>query len=110
MVKEIGHTLLRALGSLKLTLVVLGLFAVSIATATILEVRHGLEGAKALVYNARWFEGLLGLLILNLIVSLLYNMPYRRRQTGFIIAHAGFVIVLLGGAVTRFWGYEGNMP
>ncbi|UCH83386.1 MAG: cytochrome c biogenesis protein ResB [Candidatus Latescibacterota bacterium] len=101
---------LRALGSIKLTLILLGLFAVSIATATFLEVRYGLEGAKALVYNARWFEVLLGLLVLNLTISLVTNWPFRRHQIGFLITHIGFIVVLVGGAITRFWGYEGSMP
>jgi len=99
----------RLFASLKLTLVLLAVFAVAIATATFLEAHYGSEGARALVYNARWFEILLGVLALNLVVSLLANMPYLRAQTGFVITHIAFVIVLVSSGITRFFGYEGRM-
>jgi hypothetical protein len=104
------NPLVRVLGSIKLALVLLGAFAIATAVATFLEVRFGTEGARALVYNARWFEILLGLLIVNLIVSLFARMPYHRFQTGFVITHIAFIIVLLSAGITRYFGYEGTMP
>ncbi|MEE9270957.1 MAG: cytochrome c biogenesis protein ResB, partial [Candidatus Krumholzibacteria bacterium] len=103
------NPIIRALGSAKLTLVILAAFAVSIAVATFLEVRYGAAGARALVYNARWFEALLALLVLNVIVALVANLPYRKHQTGYVITHIAFIIVLLGAGITRFFAYEGSM-
>ena len=97
------------IASLKLTLVILGVFAVAIAAATFIEVRYGMDGARALVYDAFWFEALLALLIINLAVSLFANMPYRRFQTGFVITHIAFILVLVSSAITRYFGYEGTM-
>jgi hypothetical protein len=104
------NPIVRVLASLKLTLTLLAVCAVAIATATFLEVRYGTDGARALVYNARWFEALLALLVVNLIVALLANMPYRRHQTGYVITHTAFIVVLVGAGITRFFGYEGTMP
>lgn len=104
------NRLLGALGSTKLTLLLLAAFAVAIAVATFIEVRFGTEGARSLVYNAHWFEILLALLVVNLILSLVFHFPYHVRQTGFVITHIGFIVVLVAAAITRFMGYEGSMP
>ena len=101
---------LAALGSTKLTLVILAVFAVAIAVATFIETAVGTEGARVLVYNAWWFEALLGLFILNNILSLLRHIPFKIRQTGFVITHIGFIIVLISAGITRYHGYEGLMP
>jgi hypothetical protein len=103
------NPLVRFLGSVKLTIVLLAAFGVAIAVATFLEVRYGSEGARVLVYNARWFEVLLAVLILNLLVSLFVNIPYRRSQTGYVITHIAFIIVLVSAGITRYFGYEGTM-
>jgi len=105
-----SNPVIRVLGSLKLTLILLGVFAVATALATFLEVRFGTEGARALVYNARWFEVLLALIVLNLLVSLITKFPYRAHQVGFVISHIAFIIVLVGAGITRYFGYEGTMP
>lgn len=104
------NPLLRWLGSTQFTLVLLAIFAVAIAVATFLEVRFGTTGARVMVYDALWFEVMLGLIVVNLILSLIFHFPYQIRQTGFVITHIGFIVVVTAAGITRFWGYEGNMP
>ena len=104
------NVVVRTLKSLKLTLVLLGVFAVAIAVATFIEADLGTKAAQALVYKAKWFEFVLALLIINLVMSLVFNMPYPKRQTGYVITHFGFIVVLLAAGVTRYFGYEGTMP
>ena len=101
--------LLRALGSVQLTLMVLTVFAVAIGIATFIETSLGSAGARALVYNAIWFEALLALLVINLATNLLLHFPYRPAQFGFVLTHVGFIVVLVAAAITRFYGYEGRM-
>jgi hypothetical protein len=101
------HAALRLLGSTVVTIVLLLLFAVAIAAATFIEARVGTAGAWQIVYDALWFEGLLGLLVVNLVVSLLIHMPYRAAQTGVVITHVAFIIVILSAGVTRYLGFEG---
>ncbi|MFQ5511148.1 MAG: cytochrome c biogenesis protein ResB [Candidatus Krumholzibacteriia bacterium] len=108
--KHHRNPIVRALGSLKLTLAILAVFAVAIAVATFVESRYGSAGARALIYNARWFEALLALLVVNLVVALAANVPYRKHQTGYVVTHIAFVIVMIGAGITRFFAYEGSMP
>ncbi len=100
---------LRIFGSIKLTIALLFLFAVAAGGATFLEVRFGTAGARALVYNARWFEALLGLLIVNLTVMLIRGYPWPWSKTGYVITHISFIVILLSAGITRFFGYEGRM-
>lgn len=99
-----------ALASLKLTVPLLIIFAVAIAKATFIESEIGAEGARGLVYNALWFEVLLVLFCLNLILRLFKDMPYKPRQTGFVIVHVAMIWILISAGITRWFGYEGVMP
>jgi len=101
--------LTRGLASLKLTIAILVVFAVAIAKATFIESAHGAEAARDLVYNARWFELLLVLFVINLIVVFLDRLPYTRRQTGFVLTHLAMIVILAGAGITRYFGYEGSM-
>jgi hypothetical protein len=105
----IRNPTLRLFGSTTVTIVLLLIFAVAIAAATFIEARAGTPVAWQTVYDALWFEALLGLLVLNLVLSLFVHMPYPAAQTGFLITHVAFIIVILGAGVTRFFGFEGIM-
>ncbi len=106
----LSHPIVRVLSSLQLAVVLLIVFATASAVATFIEVDHGRVGAQALVYNARWFEAVIALLVVNLILALLKRFPYRPRKTGFVIAHISFIVILISAGVTRYFGYEGIMP
>ena len=56
-----------------------------------------------------WFAALLGLLALNILAATLARFPWRRGHRGFLLTHAG-VLVLLAGAMATFWaGAEGQL-
>ncbi len=103
------NPVLRFFGSLQLTLYLLLFVGAASAVATFIESSHGAEGAKALVYNTRWFEAALFLLTVNLILILFKRMPYTGRQTGFLLVHIAIIVILIGAGITRFFGYEGLM-
>jgi hypothetical protein len=107
--KFFENPIVSALASLKLTVPLLIIFAVAIAKATFIENDWGAEGARALVYNALWFEILLSLFCLNLLLQLFKNMPYKPRQTGFVIVHVSMIVILVSAGITRWFGYEGSM-
>jgi len=110
-VRDIFHLPpLRALASIRLSVVLLVIFAVAIAKATFLESQYGATGARDLVYNARWFEVVLALLILNLVLVLFARAPYKPRQYGSVIVHVAIIWILVAAGVTRYFGYEGVMP
>lgn len=91
------------------SVILLSLFAISIAYATFAENSQGTEYARSIVYNAKWFELLLILLIVNLCGSILKNKLIQRKKWTVLMFHLAFVFILTGSAVTRYFSYEGIM-
>lgn len=84
-------------------------FAVSIGVATFIENDFGTEGAKAVVYNATWFEVMLVVLCVNLIGNIFKYKMWRKEKLVLFTFHISFAVILLGSGITRFIGYEGVM-
>jgi hypothetical protein len=105
-----NNSLFRFLSSLQLTIYLLLFIGAASAVATFIESSYGADGARALVYNTRWFEAALALLAINMILVLIKRMPYTGRQTGFVLMHIAVIVILIGAGITRFFGYEGFMP
>ncbi len=97
------------LSSLKLSAVCMGLVAIAAAKATFIESDYGRDAAYDLVYAARWFEFLLVLLTISLVLLFFKRWPYKPRQWGFAIMHIAIVVILVGAGITRYFGYEGTM-
>ncbi|HPF69027.1 MAG TPA: cytochrome c biogenesis protein CcsA [Candidatus Krumholzibacteria bacterium] len=98
------------LTSLKLSAVLMSLFAIAIGYATFFESSWGRDGAYAVIYGARWFEILLALLTINMTLLFFKRWPYEPRQTGFVLVHIAIVVILVSAGITRYFGYEGIMP
>jgi hypothetical protein len=100
---------LKFFGSLKLAVVVLSLLAVGMAVGTFLESHDNAGVAARIVYRSWWFNGLLALLAINVAAAALTRWPWKRKHVGFVITHAG-IIILLGGCSAAFhYGTEGMM-
>jgi len=96
--------------STKVTVILLLLFALGTAVATFIEDKYDTVTAKMLVYDSRWFEVLMLLLVLNFIGNIkTYKLLSRKKITGFTF-HLAFIIIILGAGVTRYFGYDSNMP
>lgn len=91
------------------SVVLLVVFALSIAYATFIENDKGTEIARELVYNALWFEFLLVLLVLNLFGSVYRYELLNRKKFTVLLIHLSFVVILLGAGITRYFGSEGIM-
>lgn len=100
---------LNFLFSMQMMGVLIILFAISIGTATFIENDFGTPAAKALVYGAWWFELMLTLLTINLVVNIFRYKLYKREKLSIFLFHASFIVIFIGAGVTRFVGYEGNM-
>ncbi|WP_223550782.1 cytochrome c biogenesis protein [Aestuariivivens sp. NBU2969] len=101
--------LLKILFSPRTTLGLLVIFAMAMAAATFIENSYDTITAKLLIYNAKWFEILMVLMILNFIGSIKrYNLISWKKISGFIF-HTAFVIIIIGAGVTRYVGFEGRM-
>jgi cytochrome c-type biogenesis protein CcsB len=103
--KKIGDILF----SPQLMAVIMALFAISIAAATFIENDFGSASARAIVYNAHWFELLLILGVVNLIGNIFIKKLYTRPKLTIFVFHLAFVFILAGAAITRYTGYEGTM-
>ena len=89
--------------------VMLPVMTVSFAAATFIEKSHGLETARALVYNAGWMTALWVLLAANLAANIFRFRLWRRGKRLVLLFHAAFLVILLGAAVTRTFGIEGDL-
>jgi len=95
--------------SMLFTGILLVIFAVSIAYATFIENDYGTVTAKILIYNAKWFELLLVLLSVNLMGSIFKYKLVTRKKWPILLFHVSFIVILIGAAITRYYGYEGTM-
>ena len=91
------------------TVILLAIFAASIGYATFMENSQGTEHAKEMIYNAKWFEVLLVLLIVSLIGSIFKYKLINKKKWSVLLFHLAFICILIGSAVTRHFGYEGIM-
>ncbi len=85
------------------------IFAVAIGYATFIENDYGTQTAKILVYNAWWFNILLGVTAINLVGSLLYYKSFQLKRWSMVLFHLSFIMILIGAGITRFYSYEGMM-
>ena len=61
------------------------------------------------MYNAKWFELVLLLLMLNFINNIKTYQLLKWNKWSVLLLHFGFIIALLGSFVSRYFGYEGVM-
>ena len=95
--------------SMVTSVILLVIFGISIAYATFAESSSGTEYAKSIVYNAKWFEVLLVLLVINLLGSAVRYQMTKKRKFSILLFHLAFICILIGAAVTRYFGSEGMM-
>ena len=90
--------------------ILLVIFASSMAVATFIENDFDTSTAKILIYNARWFEILMLWIILIFIFNIkIYNLT-KREKWPILAFHVAFIMMFIGGTVTRYFSFEGQMP
>ncbi len=85
------------------------LFAIAIAVATFVENDFGTSSAQKVIFKSRWFELLLVLFGITLIVNIIRFRMIQNKKWPLLTFHSAFVIVLIGAGVTRYYGSEGMM-
>lgn len=86
-------------------LFMLFLLGLGAGVATFIESVYDTTSAKIMVYDATWYEGVMLLLTLSL-VGIMYKYKMWKKFGAFIV-HLAFVAILVGAALTRYFGYEG---
>lgn len=89
--------------------VLLLVYAISMAYATFLENDYGTPAAKALIYEAKWFEAVMLLLILNFVGNINRYRLWKREKWPVLVFHLAFILIFIGGAITRYISFEGQM-
>ena len=97
------------IGSMKVMAILMLIFAVSIGYATFIENDYGTMTAQAVVYKARWFEALMIILSANLILNIIRFKMIQKKKILILLFHVAFLVILIGAAVTRYYGFEGMM-
>jgi hypothetical protein len=80
-----------------------------LAWATVIEARWGRAAVEHFVYHGGFFVSLFALLAVNLLAAVLVRFPWRRRQLGFLMTHAGLIVLIVGMAISLLGGIEGHM-
>ncbi|MFN3528890.1 MAG: cytochrome c biogenesis protein CcsA [Bacteroidia bacterium] len=100
---------MQTLVSGRMALGVLLAFAVSMGVATFIENDYGTRAARDQVYEAWWFEMLMLWLAVIFIAQMGRYKLLSRSRWPVGLFHLGFVVVLMGAALTRYFSEEGTM-
>ncbi len=85
------------------------LFAGAIAIATFIENDFGTSAAQKVVYKAWWFELLLILFSITIIVNIVKFRMIPQKKWPLLLFHSAIVIIIIGAGITRYIGFEGIM-
>jgi cytochrome c-type biogenesis protein CcsB len=90
--------------------VLLLLYGISMAVATFVENGYDTPTAKTLIYNSKWFEILMLWLIILFAANIKTYRLTRREKWPLLVFHLAFMFMFIGGAITRYVSFEGQMP
>jgi hypothetical protein len=99
----------RFLASLKLAVISISTLAATLAYATFFESKYGGVAAQEWIYRSPGFAILLAFLGMNILCAALIRFPWKRRQTGFVVTHAGLLILLAGSFYSVRTADEGQV-
>jgi hypothetical protein len=97
------------LASIQLAVIIIFSLAVISAVGTIYEARYDATYAQKLIYHSPLMYFILGLLCVNLINVIIDRWPWKRHHLGFILAHVGIIMLVLGSLVTKIYGIDGSL-
>ncbi len=85
------------------------LFAIAIGWATFVENDYGTSSAQDIIFRSRWFEALMVLFGITILVNIWRFQLIRQRKWASLSFHSAIVIIIIGAGVTRYFGSEGMM-
>ena len=99
----------RFLASVKLAVLSIASLAATLAYATFFEKDYGTAAVNEYIYRGPGFAILLAFLGTNILCAALIRFPWKKRQTGFVITHAGLLILLAGSYYSVRTSDEGQV-
>ncbi|MFD0760850.1 cytochrome c biogenesis protein CcsA [Lutibacter aestuarii] len=104
------NKLLSLIYSTRLMAILFLVFAAAMGVATFIENDYGTETAKALVYNAWWFEGIMIFFAINFFGNIFKYKLLRKEKLVVLAFHLAFFLIIIGAGITRYISFEGIMP
>jgi len=101
--------LLNQLFSMQVMGVLVMLLAFAMAVATFIEDSSGTIAAKALVYNAWWFELAILITFISILLNIFRFKLYRLNKLPVFLFHFSFLVIIIGAGITRYISSEGSM-
>ena len=98
---------MRYIFSTKVSLVLLVVLAISMASATFIENDYGSLVARRMVYEAWWFELIMLWLAINFIAHIGKYRLLSKQKLSVGLFHIAFIIIILGAGITRYTSEEG---
>lgn len=95
--------------SIKVVLVLIGIYAIACAIATFIEKFDGTMAARYYVYDAFWFEIVHIWLAASLIGCFITSKAWERKKYASLLLHSSFIVIIIGAGITRYFGFEGIM-
>ena len=97
--------------SVYVTVALLALYGILCAVATFIEAdaAYGTSAAQDLIYRTAFFNIVHFLLLANLIGVFVIRKFWKTKKYYSMILHISFIVILIGAAITRFYGFEGLM-
>ncbi len=104
--------LAKILFSTRLTAFLFIAFAAAMAAGTFMDAGQDTSPTpytRNLIYNAWWFEAIMGLFVVNFVGNIFRYRLYKKEKWATLILHLSFIFILLGAAITRYISFEGMM-
>jgi len=95
--------------STRLTAILFIIYSTAMGVATFIENDYGTQTAKALVYNAWWFEAIMVFFVINFFGNIFRYRLLKKEKWPVLLFHISFLLILIGAGITRYVGYEGLM-
>lgn len=102
-----NNLIVRLFSSFRITVLLLVIYAIVLASATWIENVYGTLTAKALIYHSVPFFVLQGLLVINFIIYSFTHRYLLKSRPGYVLTHLAFVVILTGAFITYLYGQEG---
>lgn len=102
--------MLKRMASLQLAVITILSLGVVTAWGTFVEARYNDSvAAQKIVYHSIWMYGVMILLAVNLIAVMVDRWPWKAKHTGFVLAHIGIIILMIGAIITSEFGVDGSL-
>lgn len=96
--------------STRLMAVLFLFFALALGIGTFIEDAYNTQTARVYIYNAKWFEAIMFLFMVNFIGNIKRYQLHKKEKWATLLLHLAFILIIAGAFVTRYISFEGRMP